>query len=180
MHLDVSKGHSTRASDKTDKLNRSIFRPAITFNKDAKRRIQECYEEERSEHERAMRDIRDTQTRRALLSGIHAPVSSGGVGKTILTGQSDFPDVDKARARPREQESEDDIGNRPTKKVKGKGKAPVEGSDGPKQQKFRSCLWWDVQMRMVPDLELTRQFELVLASTSAGTWKYSNGREKIR
>ncbi|KAF8912338.1 hypothetical protein CPB85DRAFT_1375784 [Mucidula mucida] len=71
MHLDVSKGHSTRASDRTDELkqlNRSIFRPVITFNKDAKRRaqelkVQERYEEERSERERAMLDIRDTRNR---------------------------------------------------------------------------------------------------------------------
>ncbi|KAF9013678.1 hypothetical protein BDZ89DRAFT_1076924 [Hymenopellis radicata] len=43
-----------------------------------------------------------------------------------------FRRMDKARARPREEESEDDIGNRPTKKVKGKGKAPAEG-----EKKFR-------------------------------------------
>ncbi|KAF9034716.1 kinase-like protein [Hymenopellis radicata] len=43
-----------------------------------------------------------------------------------------FRPMDKARARPREEESEDDIGNRPTKKVKGKGKAPAEG-----EKKFR-------------------------------------------
>ncbi|KAF9025850.1 hypothetical protein BDZ89DRAFT_1067943, partial [Hymenopellis radicata] len=36
-----------------------------------------------------------------------------------------FRRMDKARARPRE--SEDDIGNRLTKKMKGKGKAPAEG-----------------------------------------------------
>ncbi|CDO71532.1 hypothetical protein BN946_scf184911.g2 [Trametes cinnabarina] len=70
-HLDVSKGHSLRAEDKTDELkqlNRSIFRPAITFNKDAKRAAQEAkiqarYEEDRLEREKAMRDIRDTQDR---------------------------------------------------------------------------------------------------------------------
>ena len=70
-HLDVSKGHSQRAEDRTDelkKLNRSIFRPAITFNKDAKRAAQERkvlqrYEEEREEREKAMTDIRDTQNR---------------------------------------------------------------------------------------------------------------------
>ena len=49
-------------------MNRSIFRPAITFNKDAKRRakeaqIQDRYEEERSERERALMDVRDTQNR---------------------------------------------------------------------------------------------------------------------
>ena len=44
-HLDVSKGHSLRAADKTDELkqlNRSIFRPVITFNKDKKRAAQEA------------------------------------------------------------------------------------------------------------------------------------------
>ena len=44
-HLDVAKGHSMRAEDKTDELkqlNRSIFRPVITFNKDAKRAAQEA------------------------------------------------------------------------------------------------------------------------------------------
>ncbi|KAK7044088.1 Protein transport protein S9 plasma membrane t-SNARE [Paramarasmius palmivorus] len=71
MHLDMSKSHSQHAADKTDelkKLNRSIFRPAITFNKDAKRRakeakIQERYEEDRSERERTLMDVRETQNR---------------------------------------------------------------------------------------------------------------------
>jgi len=70
-HLDVSKGHSQRANDKTDELkqlNKSIFRPVITFNKDAKRAAQDAklqarYEEERDEREKAMMDIRDTQNR---------------------------------------------------------------------------------------------------------------------
>ncbi|ESK88897.1 protein transport protein sec9 [Moniliophthora roreri MCA 2997] len=70
-HLDVSKGHSQRADDKTDELkqlNRSIFRPVIVFNKDAKRaareaKVQERYEEERQERERAMMDVRETQNR---------------------------------------------------------------------------------------------------------------------
>ncbi|KAF8481211.1 protein transporter SEC9 [Russula ochroleuca] len=70
-HLDVSKTHSQRAEDKTDelkKLNRSIFRPVVTFNKEAKRaaqeaKIQERYEEERGEREKAMMDIRETQNR---------------------------------------------------------------------------------------------------------------------
>ncbi|PPQ88641.1 hypothetical protein CVT25_010217 [Psilocybe cyanescens] len=70
-HLDVSKGHSQRADDKTDELkqlNRSIFRPVITFNKDAKRAAQEAklqarYDEDRDERERAMMDIRESQNR---------------------------------------------------------------------------------------------------------------------
>lgn len=70
-HLDVSKTHSERAEDRTDELkqlNRSIFRPVIHFNKDAKRRaaeekIQARYEDERDEREKAMMDIRETQNR---------------------------------------------------------------------------------------------------------------------
>ncbi|KAI1797848.1 hypothetical protein LXA43DRAFT_909983 [Ganoderma leucocontextum] len=70
-HLDVSKGYSQRAADRTDELkqlNRSIFRPVITFNKDAKRAAQEAkiqgrYDEERANREEAMRDIRETQDR---------------------------------------------------------------------------------------------------------------------
>jgi len=70
-HLDVSKGHSMRAEDKTDELkqlNRSIFRPVITFNKDAKRaaqeaKVQQRYDEDRDEREKAMSDIRETQDR---------------------------------------------------------------------------------------------------------------------
>ncbi|KAJ3526876.1 hypothetical protein NMY22_g9996 [Coprinellus aureogranulatus] len=70
-HLDVSKGHSLRAEDKTDELkqlNKSIFRPVITWNKDAKRAAQEAkiqarYDEERDEREKAMMDIRETQNR---------------------------------------------------------------------------------------------------------------------
>jgi len=70
-HLDIAKGHSARADDKTDELNqlnRSIFRPVITFNKDAKRAAQEAkvqarYEEERTEREKAMMDVRETQNR---------------------------------------------------------------------------------------------------------------------
>jgi hypothetical protein len=70
-HLDVSKGHSVRADDKTDelkKLNRSIFRPVIHFNKDAKRAAQEAklqarYDTERGEREKAMLDVRETHNR---------------------------------------------------------------------------------------------------------------------
>lgn len=67
----MSKTHTLRAEDQIDelkKLNRSIFRPAITFNKDAKRaaqeaKVQQRYEDERREREKAMMDIRDTQNR---------------------------------------------------------------------------------------------------------------------
>ncbi|KAJ6627445.1 hypothetical protein B0H10DRAFT_386973 [Mycena sp. CBHHK59/15] len=70
-HLDVAKGHSVRADDKTEelrKLNRSIFIPAVTFNKDTKRaakeaKVQRRYEDERAEREKALMDIRETQDR---------------------------------------------------------------------------------------------------------------------
>lgn len=70
-HLDVAKGHSARADDHTDELkqlNRSIFRPVITFNKDAKRaakeaKIQARYDDEREAREKTMTDIRESQNR---------------------------------------------------------------------------------------------------------------------
>ncbi|KAH8990471.1 hypothetical protein EDB92DRAFT_2054021 [Lactarius akahatsu] len=62
------RGRRRAPDDRTDelkRLDRSIFRPVITFNKDAKRAAQEAkvlqrYEEER---EKAMADIRETQNR---------------------------------------------------------------------------------------------------------------------
>ncbi|KAF8516192.1 protein transporter SEC9 [Hysterangium stoloniferum] len=70
-HLDISKGHVNRVEDKQDELkqlNRSIFRPVITFNKEGKRAAQEAkllqrHEDERDEHEKSMMDIRETQNR---------------------------------------------------------------------------------------------------------------------
>lgn len=89
-HLDVGKGHSVRAADKTDeliKLNRSIFRPAITFNKDVKRAAQEAkiqarYDSERGEREKAMMDVRETQNRlgRAATYGQEGEDTEGIMG----------------------------------------------------------------------------------------------------
>ena len=86
----MSKGHSLRAADKADELkqlNRSIFRPVITFNKDAKRaaqeaKIQQRYEDERDNREKAMRDIRDTQDRlgRAATYGVRGGDDGEGIG----------------------------------------------------------------------------------------------------
>ncbi|KAI6047612.1 hypothetical protein EDC04DRAFT_2886449 [Pisolithus marmoratus] len=81
-HLDVAKGHTHKAEDQIDELkqlNKSIFRPVITFNKDAKRAAQEAkvmqrYEDERREREKAMTDIRETQNR---------------LGRAITYGQQD-------------------------------------------------------------------------------------------
>lgn len=76
-YIDQGKLHAARAEDKTDelkKLNRSIFRPAITFNKDAKRAAQEAkvasrYDEERINRERAMGDVRESQNRLGRAAG---------------------------------------------------------------------------------------------------------------
>lgn len=89
-HLDISKGYSQRAADKTDELkqlNRSIFVPTWTRNKDAKRaaqeqKIQDRYEEERTNREKEMRDVRDTQDRlgRAATYGGRAEDDGEGIG----------------------------------------------------------------------------------------------------
>ncbi|CAE7224310.1 unnamed protein product [Rhizoctonia solani] len=70
-HLDLAKGSTNRAEDKTDELkqlNRSIFRPVIVFNKDEKRRKQEQRIADRHDHERLERegaavDVRDSHNR---------------------------------------------------------------------------------------------------------------------
>ena len=87
-HLDVAKTHSQRADDKTDELkqlNRSIFRPVITFNKDAKRaaqeaKIQQRYDDERDEREKAMMDIRETQNRLGRAAGYGLADADDGEG----------------------------------------------------------------------------------------------------
>lgn len=74
-------------------MNRSIFRPVITWNKDAKRAAQEAkvqarFEDEREEREQAMKDIRETQNRlgRATTYGQDDDEGIGG-GRRMLTGQ---------------------------------------------------------------------------------------------
>ena len=88
-HLDISKNHSLRAEDNTDelkKLNRSIFRPAITFNKEAKRsakeaKIQARYDEDREERERTLMDVRESQ------NTLGRAGSYGGDGEGIGNGR---------------------------------------------------------------------------------------------
>lgn len=94
-HLDVAKGHTLRAEDQINELkqlNKSIFRPVITFNKDSKRAAQEAkvmqrYEDERLDREKAMMDIRDTQSRlgHAVTSGQQD--EEGVVGRSRTAGQ---------------------------------------------------------------------------------------------
>ncbi|KAF5314025.1 hypothetical protein D9611_006899 [Ephemerocybe angulata] len=100
-HLDVSKGYSARAEDKTDELkqlNKSIFRPVITWNKDAKRAAQEAkiqsrYDEERDEREKAMMDIRETQNR------LGKATSYGEDQDNLLGGSRRMKTADQLNAR---------------------------------------------------------------------------------
>ena len=92
-HLDMSKNHALRAEDNTDelkKLNRSIFRPAITFNKDAKRaakeaKIQARYDDDREERERNLMEVRESQGRLAN-AGTYERGEEGIGGRRQLTG----------------------------------------------------------------------------------------------
>ncbi|KAJ6567248.1 hypothetical protein DFH09DRAFT_1247311 [Mycena vulgaris] len=87
-HLDVAKGHSARADDKTEelrKLNRSIFIPVITFDKDAKHaareaKVQRRYEVERAEREKTTMDIRETQERMARAQAYGSRRMRDGLG----------------------------------------------------------------------------------------------------
>lgn len=73
----MSKAHANRAEDRTGELkqlNRSIFRPVIVFNKDAKRaaaeaKIQARHDEERDERERTMAGVRESQNRVGRAAG---------------------------------------------------------------------------------------------------------------
>ena len=94
-HLDVSKGYSQRAADKTEELkqlNRSIFIPTWTRNKDAKRaaeeqKVKDRYDEERANRELAMRDVRGTQDRlgRAATYGMRDDDGEGIGGRRMKT-----------------------------------------------------------------------------------------------
>ncbi|PPR06876.1 hypothetical protein CVT24_011566 [Panaeolus cyanescens] len=103
--LDVAKGHSQKADDKTDELkqlNRSIFRPVITWNKDSKRAAQEAkvqarYDEEREEREKAMMDIRESQNRvgRAATYG----QDDEGIGRSRQKSESQIAALRAQRSR---------------------------------------------------------------------------------
>ncbi|KAG8751102.1 hypothetical protein FRC12_012606 [Ceratobasidium sp. 428] len=109
-HLDLAKGSTNRAEDRTDELkqlNRSIFRPVIVFNKDAKRareeqRLADRHEEERLEREKAALDVRETQNRlgRAATYGQRSGGDDGyGEGEEgISSGRRNLP-PEQQRAR---------------------------------------------------------------------------------
>lgn len=117
-HLDVSKGHSLRADDKTDELkqlNRSIFRPVITWNKDGKRAAQEAkiqsrFDEEREEREKAMMDIRESQNRlgQATTYGRNDDEEVLGGNRRALTAQQQSTRTEQRKRFQFETTAEDD------------------------------------------------------------------------
>ena len=70
-HLDLAKAHANRAEDKAKelkKLNRSIFRPVMTWKTDRRRqeiqqRIEDRHETEREEREKAHADVFSSRKR---------------------------------------------------------------------------------------------------------------------
>lgn len=106
-HLDGAKGASVRASDKTDqliKLNRSIFRPAVTFNKDAKRAAQEAkiqarYDEERAEREKALMDVRESQNRLGRAATYGTDGDDGLLGGRGYNAEQQLADRKEQRKR---------------------------------------------------------------------------------
>ena len=89
-YLDMSRTKAGAADDKVDelkKLNRSIFRPVITFHKDAKRaaqeaKVQQRYEEEREGRAQAMIEVRGTRNRLE---------EAGGAGSRFGNGKERSP-----------------------------------------------------------------------------------------
>lgn len=115
-YLDVSRTKAGAADDKVDelrKLNRSIFRPVVTFHKDAKRAAQETkvqhrFENEREDRARAMMEVRDTKDRLE---------QAGGAGSRFGNGAEKTPAETAARKEQRQRfqfeanESDDEIEN---------------------------------------------------------------------
>lgn len=114
-HIDVSKGHAVRAEDNADeikKLNRSIFIPAITFNKDGKRLAQERkremrYQEEVDEREQAMQDIRESQNR----VGQGATFGTGGGRRQLTAIEEARRKEERKRYQFEATESDDEMEN---------------------------------------------------------------------
>ncbi|KAF8653664.1 hypothetical protein AX16_003815 [Volvariella volvacea WC 439] len=115
-HIDVAKGHNARAEDHANelkKLNRSIFRPAISFNKDSKRaaqeaKIQQRYEDEREEREKSMLDIRESQNRIGRAAGYGQGEDDGGFGAGPARGQRTAAQMEQRKRYQFEQTASDD------------------------------------------------------------------------
>ncbi|KAJ6510212.1 hypothetical protein C8R47DRAFT_787602 [Mycena vitilis] len=100
-HLDIAKGHSARADDRTEelrKLNRSIFIPVVTFDNDAKHaareaKVQRRHEERRVEHQRPL-----------------AGAQLGGTDETRFPGRR-VPSTERSRFQFEANASDDEMEN---------------------------------------------------------------------
>lgn len=124
-HLDMAKAHSSRADDNTaeiNRLNKSIFRPNIGFNKKAKRdaeeaRIMNRHIEEREEREAVREQALRTQNRvDQELSGVGAGrFGSSKFGMDRFGGGSKKEDPAKTKMQQRSRfqfeatESDDEL-----------------------------------------------------------------------
>ncbi|KIR78821.1 synaptosomal-associated protein, 23kDa [Cryptococcus gattii EJB2] len=98
-YLDMAKANNQRAEDKTAELkalNRSIFRPAIVWNKDAKRqaqedKINERHAMERMDRAKALLDVQDTRKR------LGAAANPAPYGSSSSTTPEPVPGQQKAR-----------------------------------------------------------------------------------
>jgi len=108
-HIDMGKAHALRAEDRTDELkqlNRSIFRPVIVFNKDAKRAANEAkikarYDEQQEQREKALKDVRDSQNR---IGSAVAYGRDGSNGEETLSGRRVLaPEVQRTRQEQRKR-----------------------------------------------------------------------------
>lgn len=108
----MGKAHANRAEDtaaELKQLNRSIFRPVITWNKEAKRtaqeeRIMQRHADEREERERAMGDVRDTQNRIGRAATYGLPDNHGDEeGITSSGRRAKAPEVQRARQEQRKR-----------------------------------------------------------------------------
>lgn len=116
-HLDISKNHALRAEDNTDelkKLNKSIFRPAITFNKDAKRaakeaKIQARYDEDREERERTLMDVRESQNNLGRVGDYGRDGEGVGSGRQLTGAQQAMRKEQRSRFQFEATGSDDEI-----------------------------------------------------------------------
>ncbi|KAL7423634.1 Protein transport protein S9 plasma membrane t-SNARE [Cryptotrichosporon argae] len=91
-YLDMAKANNQRAEDKAEELrqlNRSIFRPVVVWNKDAKRaaqeqKIQDRHLMERADRHKALSDVQDTRRR---LGGAANPSPYGDGARQPVPGQ---------------------------------------------------------------------------------------------
>ncbi|KAG8810226.1 hypothetical protein FRC17_003025, partial [Serendipita sp. 399] len=112
----VSKGYIRRADDNTadiKTLNRSIFIPAITFDKSKKRakeeeRLNRRYEEERAEREANLADVRETQDRIAGATRTDRDGPPGDYNRRYTPQQMAARKAQWSKYQSRDDDEEDD------------------------------------------------------------------------